>query len=270
MTDVLPSRNRESTVLEAREAGMIYATARDSVVEALRPSSLSIHRGEFVALVGPSGCGKSTLLNMFAGLIRPTSGEVAQDGRVIDGPNTNIGYMTQADTLLPWRNVTRNIELPMLLKGRKGPEVQRRIEQLIETVQLTGFETSYPRELSGGMRKRLSLAQTLANDPDVILLDEPFGALDAMLKVVLQTELLRIVDQGSKTIVLVTHDIDEAIALADRIVVMSRRPGRIKDIIDVPIERPRDPIGVRKDSRYAGLEQRVWENLRDEVTEAIR
>ena len=249
---------------------MIYATARDSVVEALKPSSLAIEQGEFIALVGPSGCGKSTLLNMFAGLIRPTSGEVAQDGKVISGPNTNIGYMTQSDTLLPWRNVTKNIELPMLLKGKTGPGVQERVAALIETVQLAGFENSYPRELSGGMRKRLALAQTLANNPDVLLLDEPFGALDAMLKVVLQTELLNIVDRGSKTIVLVTHDIDEAIALADRIIVMSRRPGRIKDIFEVPIERPRDPMEVRKHPLYAGLEQRVWANLRDEVTEAIR
>jgi NitT/TauT family transport system ATP-binding protein len=236
-------------------------------IMALSPVDLSIARGEFVALVGPSGCGKSTILNMVAGLLRPTEGRLCYGGEVVGDLNLRVGYMTQKDTLLPWRTVFKNIESPLELAAHKTSAADRKekVAKMIELVGLKGFETHYPGELSGGMRRRVALARMLIYDPDTLLMDEPFGALDAQLKLVMHDEIQRIVDIGQKTVLFVTHDLGEAIALADRVVVFSSRPGRIKVIRPVDLPRPRDVFRIRFTPRFTDLHEELWDQLKDEV-----
>nr|WP_237142478.1 ABC transporter ATP-binding protein [Pseudomonas azotoformans] len=181
---------------------------------AVRNVSLEVQRGEIITLVGPSGCGKSTLLNMTAGLFGPTEGVVHYDGAEVNGVNTRVGYMTQADHLLPWRTVAGNIAVPLQIRRVPKAEIEARVEELMALVGLTGFGESYPNQLSGGMRKRAAMARLMASDPETLLMDEPFGALDAQMRLTLQTELLRLCRKLNKTVLFVTHDVDEAIALA--------------------------------------------------------
>jgi len=232
---------------------------------ACRDVNLEVKRGEFVALVGPSGCGKSTLLNMVAGLMRPSTGRVWYDGRLVGDVNRQVGYMTQRDNLLPWRTVERNIGIALEIAGVAGEERKRRVERFVNLVGLSGFESHYPAELSGGMRKRVALARTLIYDPQTLLMDEPFGALDAQLKLILHGELLRIWEQSHKTILFVTHDLTEALTLADRIVVLSSRPGTIKmaQLVDLP--RPRDVFKVRFTERFGQLHEVLWSALEDDI-----
>jgi NitT/TauT family transport system ATP-binding protein len=242
-----------------------------SAIMALSPTDLSIKKGEFVALVGPSGCGKSTILNMLAGLLRPSEGRVSYGGAVVDDLNLRVGYMTQKDTLLPWRTVTDNIGSPLELACRKTakPERVEKIRQMVELVGLKGFEKHYPGELSGGMRRRVALARMLIYDPETLLMDEPFGALDAQLKLVMHDEIQRIVGIGQKTVLFVTHDLGEAIALADRVVVFSSRPGRIKVIRSVDLPRPRDVFRIRFAPRFTELHEELWDQLKDEVKKGV-
>ena len=242
-----------------------------TVVHALEPISLEVRREEFVALVGPSGCGKSTVLNMMAGLIAPTDGRIVYDGTLLDGLNRRVGYMTQKDTLLPWRTAADNIAAPLELACRRveRQERARKVGEMIDLVGLKGFERHYLSELSGGMRKRVALARMLIYDPETLLMDEPFGALDAQLKLVMQEELQRIVGAGRKTVVFVTHDLGEAIALADRVVVFSSRPGRIKMIRDVPLPRPRDVARIRFTREFSELYEVLWDELKDEVRKGV-
>lgn len=241
-----------------------YSNGR--LVHALRDVSLSIDEGEFVCLVGPSGCGKSTLLNIAAGLFPPSTGEVRYQGNPIPMPNTKVGYITQKDNLLPWRTVRRNIGIALELDGRGKWLGQERVDEMLALVGLGGFEDAYPSELSGGMRKRVTLARTLVYDPKVILADEPFGALDAQLKLILGEELLRIWGSGSgRTFVFVTHDIGEAIALGDRVIVFSRRPGRIKLDCSIPLARPRDIQDIRFDPEYSRLFSKIWTVLSEDI-----
>jgi NitT/TauT family transport system ATP-binding protein len=238
---------------------------RGREVVALDELSLNIETGEFVAFVGPSGCGKSTLLNMIAGILEPTSGSIEHDGRVVSGPNRAVGYMTQADGLLPWRSAEDNVMLPLILRGVGKAEARRRSDELLSTVNLSTFARHFPNELSGGMRKRVALAQVLAYDPGTLLMDEPFGALDAQLKLVMQNELLEIWERTKKTVVFVTHDLAEAIALADRVIVFTGRPGRVKLEETITLPRPRD---VFKDRFTAGFQQtyeRIWQALEPEI-----
>src|SRR5215212_7653905 len=200
--------------------------------------NLSVDSGKFIAVVGPSGCGKSTLLNMSAGLMKPSAGTVRYAGTEVNGVNRNVGYMTQRDNLLPWRSVEANVGLALEVARVPTAERQKRVREFIDLVGLTGFEKHYPAELSGGMRKRVALARTLVYDPETLLMDEPFGALDAQLKVIMHGELLKLWERSHKTILFVTHDLTEAITLADRVVVMSSRPGRIKLIQKVDLPRP--------------------------------
>lgn len=209
-------------------------------VPALGPVSFSVARSEFVAILGASGCGKSTTLNMTAGLMRPTAGTVLFDGRVVRSVNRQVGYLTQKDSLLPWRTIAENVALPLEIQSVTGSERRDRIATLIEAVGLQGFERHYPSEISGGMRKRAGIARMLVAAPDVLLLDEPFAALDAQLRGNMHQQLLDIWQSDRKTVVFVTHDLGEAVKLADRIVVMTARPGRIKAVYDVPLPRPRD------------------------------
>jgi len=236
-------------------------------VEVVRDVTLDVPSGDFVTIVGPSGCGKSTLLNAIAGLLDPT--ECVVDGRIaIDGspPGTRgirLGYVFQRDTLLPWRTILENIELG--LEIRRVPRTERvRARELISLVGLGGFEHYYPHQVSGGMRQRAQLIRTLAYEPDVILMDEPFGALDAQNRMLLQAELLRMWERRKVTVVFVTHDLAEAIVLGQRVVVMSRRPGRVKTIRDVNLTGARDPFELRASPEFTRLEAAVWAELRDE------
>jgi NitT/TauT family transport system ATP-binding protein len=247
--------------------GKTFVT-RDREVEALQPIDLTIHDHEFVALVGPSGCGKSTILNLIAGLLQPNSGVVSYDGIAIGGLNRAVGYMTQKDTLLPWRTAADNIRIALELKCRAVPraEANARVTQMIELVGLSGFERHYPAELSGGMRKRVALARTLIYEPETLLMDEPFGALDAQLKLLMLDQLQELTRQRQMTVVFVTHDLGEAITLADRVVVFSARPGRIRTIRTVEMPRPRDVFRIRFTEAFSHLHEALWDELKDEVT----
>ena len=227
--------------------------------------TLTIEPGEFVAFVGPSGCGKSTLLNMVAGLLQPTRGTVRYGGTPVTAVNTRVGYMTQMDNLMPWRTVAGNIALPLEIRGVPAAQQKPRVQDFIRLVGLEGFEQHYPAELSGGMRKRVALAQMLVYDPETLLMDEPFGALDAQLKLVLHEYLLNLWSRTNKTILFVTHDLAEAITLADRVIVFSGRPGRIKHIQPIGLPRPRDVYQVRFSEEFRRLHEVLWDKLKDEI-----
>ena len=255
-----------SPLIEFRNVGKTFRTP-EKTVRAVENVNLSIPRGEFVTLVGPSGCGKSTLLNMTAGLFHPTDGSVHYDGREVTRYNLRTGYMTQNDHLLPWRDVVGNIAVPLEIQGKPRAGARDRVQQLIELVGLTGFEKSYPSQLSGGMRKRTALARLLAYDPETLLMDEPFAALDAQLRLNMQIELLSISRRLGKTILFVTHDLDEAVALADRIAVFSPRPGTIRRIVESPLPRDRDLLRLRHDPNYVSLTAELWDMIAPTLAE---
>lgn len=213
----------------------------EGTLEALENVSFKVLQGEFICLIGPSGCGKSTLLRTLAGLLPPSKGEVRLRGTPIRGPQRAVGLVFQQPMLLPWRTVAENIALPLELHGQAPAERQRRVAELLEMVGLTGFEESYPQLLSGGMAQRAAIARALAQDPEVLLLDEPFGSLDALTRERMAAALLELWQQLQRTVLMVTHSVEEAALLADRVVVLSPRPGRIIDIIPVELPRPRDP-----------------------------
>jgi NitT/TauT family transport system ATP-binding protein len=236
-------------------------------VPALEDVSFSVAQGEFVSLVGPSGCGKSTILNLLAGLARATRGRLLIGDKPLQGVHPGIGYVFQRDTLLPWRSVLENVWLGPELKGVPRPDRRERAMTLIRKVGLTTFEHHYPHELSGGMRKRCELIRTLVNQPSILLMDEPFGALDAQTRYLLQDELLRIWQESRPTILFVTHDIGEAIALSDRVLVMSRRPGRVIKDLRVRLPRPRTAMEAQSLPEYTEHFQEVWSVLRDQLVE---
>lgn len=232
---------------------------------ALQDINLDVQAGEFLSIVGPSGCGKSTLLNLIVGLLAPSAGEILHAGRRVQGINHAIGYVTQQDSLFPWRTLRRNILLPLELRREPRDAWEARAAAFIKRVGLAGFEDHYPRELSGGMRQRANIIRTLIYNPDIILMDEPFGPLDAQTRLALQSQLLRLWQEERKTILFVTHDLSEAIALADRVVLMSARPGRIKSVNPVPVPRPRDIYHMHHAEGYRELYDKLWEELRGEV-----
>jgi NitT/TauT family transport system ATP-binding protein len=235
---------------------------------ALRDVNLTVKRGEFLTFIGPSGCGKSTVLNMLAGLLRPTSGNVRYHDKEVQGINTAVGYITQDDNLLPWRTLIDNVSLSLELRGMGKKQRYEIARQYIDQVGLTGFEQYYPHELSGGMRKRGSIIRTLVSDPDTILMDEPFGPLDAQTRVILQDELLRIWQGSGKTVVFVTHDLVEAIALSDRIAIFTSAPGEIKAIHEVNIPRPRDVFHIHSAPEFREIYDMIWVELREEILKA--
>jgi NitT/TauT family transport system ATP-binding protein len=259
-----------SGVIEARnvfKAFVARSRRQQRAFLALHGITLGIPQGRFVSFVGPSGCGKSTLLNMVAGLIRPTQGEIWYKSRPVAGINTDVGYITQDDNLLPWRTLVENVEVALEFRGMPAAERRRRAEQYIAKVGLAGFDHHYPHELSGGMRKRTALIRTLIYEPDVILMDEPFGPLDAQTRVILQDELLKLWEGSGKTIVFVTHDLVEAIALSDEIVLFSRAPGTVKQVYEVPLPRPRDVFRVHADPHFPAFYDQLWRDLKEEISQ---
>ena len=236
---------------------------------ALRSVDLAIERGELITIVGPSGCGKSSLLLVIQGLLKPSAGQVYLNGKPITGPGQDRALVFQEFALLPWRSVTHNVELGLEL--RKGlPARQRRdiAHEHIRRVGLAKFADYFPHQLSGGMRQRVGIARALAVDPEVLLMDEPFGALDAQMRQLMATELLRIWEQERKTIVFVTHDVDEAIFLADRVLVMSASPGRVLEVLPIVLGRPREP-DVRNSPEFADYRRRIWQHLENEVRASL-
>ncbi|HSC43711.1 MAG TPA: ABC transporter ATP-binding protein [Candidatus Binatia bacterium] len=239
---------------------------RGKRVLAVESIDLTIEEGEFVTVVGPSGCGKSTLLNLCVGLLRASSGQILFRGQAIDGICTKIGYVTQKDNLLPWRTLVENVEIALEIRGVEEKTRRRSAEEWIERVGLKGFEEHYPHELSGGMRQRANIIRTLIYDPELILMDEPFGPLDAQTRIVLQDQLLKLWLTTRKTIIFITHDLVEAITLADRVVLMSSRPGKIKSVETIGIARPRDVFKIHEDPQFRLAYEKLWQQLRPEVT----
>jgi NitT/TauT family transport system ATP-binding protein len=236
----------------------------DREVLALSDVSFSVEDGEFMAIVGPSGCGKTSMLNIIAGLLPYEEGSVVIDGKRVAGPGIDRAVVFQHASLLPWRTIAGNVRYGMELQRRFDEHtMQERTEYFIKLVGLSGFDRHYPSELSGGMQQRVNLARALAADPVVLLMDEPFAALDAQTREFMQAELLKIWSQAKKTVLFITHQINEAIYLADRVVVMSARPGRVKDVFEVPFERPRN-LGLKRDPRFLELEDSVWKLIEEE------
>jgi len=254
-------------LLSVENAGKEFY-ARGKKVLALDSLSLNVHEGEFVTIVGPSGCGKSTLLNLIVGLLPLSSGRILFRDRAINGINPEVGYITQKDNLLPWRTLVQNVEIALEIRGVEKSERREQAEELIERVGLKDFEDHYPHELSGGMRQRANIIRTLIYDPDLILMDEPFGPLDAQTRIVLQEQLLSLWATTKKTIIFITHDLVEAIALADRVVVMTSRPGRVKRVAGVPIARPRDIYQIHQSQEFRSIYESLWKELKPEVTMA--
>ena len=238
---------------------------RSKRVLALDSVDLSIAEGEFVTIVGPSGCGKSTLLNMIVGLLRSSAGKITFRGERIDGICTRIGYVTQKDNLLPWRTLIENVEIALEIRSVDSTARRETARNFIDRVGLSGFEEHYPHELSGGMRQRANIIRTLIYDPQLILMDEPFGPLDAQTRIVLQDQLLQLWSATKKTIIFITHDLVEAITLADRVVLMSSRPGRIKLIEPIGIARPRDVFRIHESPEFRAAHEKLWRELRPEV-----
>lgn len=259
-------------IIHFEEVYKVFTTrsrgADEKAFVAVRDINLDVREGEFVSLVGPSGCGKSTLLNMVAGLFAPTSGGITYKNKPVTAVNTDVGYITQDDNLLPWRTVIDNVSLALEFRGVGKQERHEEALRVLEIVGLKGFERFYPHELSGGMRKRVSIVRTLVYKPSVFLMDEPFGPLDAQTRVILQDELLKILQQAQQTVLFVTHDLVESIALSDRIVVFSRSPGTIKKIYDVDLPKPRDVFHIHETPGFADIYDALWADIKEEILQA--
>ena len=237
-------------------------------LQVLEDIELAVAPGEFVSLVGPSGCGKTTLMRIVAGLESCERGEIRIDGRSVTRPGIDRGFVFQSDSLLPWRTVMDNALIGLEVNGTRVSDARRRTESLLKLVGLKGFEKYYPRQLSGGMRQRVNLARALAVDPQVLLMDEPFSALDAQTREIMQTELTRIWSSGRKTVLFVTHQIDEAVYLSDRVVVFSRRPGRISEIVKVDLARPR-ALAIKRSPEFVAYVERIWRLIEDDVRRSV-
>lgn len=242
-----------------KSVGKTFQQASGEMMAAVEDISLDIVEGNVVTILGPSGCGKSTLLNMLAGIFAPTSGQVLYRGTPIEGLNPRTGYMTQSDHLLPWRTIAGNVRAPLEIRHLPRADADRRVGELLDIVGLSTFAKSYPSQVSGGMRKRAALARLLAYDPEALLLDEPFVALDAQLRLAMQSELRSVCRRLNKTMLFVTHDVDEAVGLGDRCIVFTARPGRIRTIVDIDLPGDRDLLALRRSPRFATLSAQLWE-----------
>jgi NitT/TauT family transport system ATP-binding protein len=251
--------------IEVRELSKTFGAGAGEV-PAVDRVSFDLREGEFVALLGPSGCGKSTILNMVAGLIPFTGGEIRINGEAVVPGRVlpQVGYVFQRDTVFPWRTVARNIGYGLEVRGVPKPEREERVARMIAQARLDGFANAFPLTLSGGMRQRVSLMRTLIMEPQILLMDEPFGALDTHTKLEMHQFLLSLWEKQRQTVIFVTHDLSEALTLADRIILLSARPGRIKQDFAVPFPRPRDAIKLRETPEYGQLFARIWHSLGEE------
>jgi NitT/TauT family transport system ATP-binding protein len=255
-------------LIQARDITLVFKSKDREPITALRGFNLEVGKGEFVSIVGPSGCGKSTFLNLLLGLIKPDSGEMTLDGSPISGPGQERAMVFQEFGLLPWRTVRANVELGLELKGISSPERAQRATELISLVGLKDFERHYPHELSGGMKQRVGLARALATEPEVLLMDEPFAALDAQTRDLMQSELLQIWERTKKTVLFVTHSIEEAAYLSDRVIIMTARPGRTKETLKIQLPRPRD-YEMRLTPQFNDIKSRIWDVLKEELTSRV-
>ena len=249
-------------IISAKNVDLVFETS-DDTIEALKDVSVDIFKGDFVSLIGPSGCGKTTLLRAIASLETPNSGHLSVNGMSPDAARKSraYGYVFQAAGLYPWRNIAKNISLPLEIMGYSSTEIFKRVEKVLDLVELTGFEKKFPWQLSGGMQQRVSIARALSFDADILLMDEPFGALDEIVRDHLNEQLLRLWKSTNKTICFVTHSIPEAVYLSTKIVVMSPRPGKIIDVIESPLPLDR-PLEIRDSAEFLKVSQRVREGLR--------
>ena len=248
-----------------------FLTPKGDTFTAIRDVTLTVEPGQFCAIVGPTGCGKSTTLAQVSGLERPSAGSVSVGGRIVDGITSGVSYMFQADSLFPWKTVLANVMIGPILLGTPKKEATALALDWLRRVGLAGFEDRYPHQLSGGMRKRVAMAAALINNPRILLMDEPFGALDVQTKAIMQTELLTLWEELRPSVLFITHDLDEAVALSDRVVIMTSSPGTVKDVFDIDLPRPRGDVQeIRHEQRFIELQGRIWESLRDEVTRAYQ
>ena len=267
-TAVQPS-GIQAAGIELRGATKRFVSPTGAAFTALRDFTLTIEPGEFCAIVGPTGCGKSTTLGLVSGLERPSAGTVAVAGKPVAGITKSTSFMFQADALMPWKTVVNNVMMGPLFHGAPKREARKRATDWLRRVGLAGFEDHHPHQLSGGMRKRVALAAALINEPSVLLMDEPFGALDVQTKAIMSNELLGLWEQTRPTVIFVTHDLEEAIALADKVVVVTASPGTIKAVYDVDLPRPRGAVQeIRFGDRFQELHHHIWGALREEVERA--
>jgi NitT/TauT family transport system ATP-binding protein len=260
-----PAHASDNVVIHVDCVSKVFQTPRQGRVVALEDITIDVAYGEFVTVVGPSGCGKSTLLKMIAGLTPISTGKILYQGDEVWGLNTKVGYVPQESKLFPWLTLEENVGFGLDHRRFSKEERTDRIQQFIKLAGLEGFEKHYPSQLSGGMSKRASIVRALVYEPAVILMDEPFGPLDAQTRMILQDELLKIWEQKRQTIVFVTHDLVEAVALADRVAVITHRPGKIKDIIRVPMERPRNIFEIHLQEGFDEAHARLWNIFRHEL-----
>ena len=254
-----------NVAIELSNVSRKFISPAGAVTLALRNFSLTVHAGDFCAIVGPTGCGKSTTLGMITGLNPPSSGTVSVFGKPVTGIDPKIGFVFQSDAVFPWKNVIDNIAIGPKFRGIDAATATAMAAQWVRRVGLAGFEHHYPHQLSGGMRKRVALAQTFINEPEILLMDEPFSALDVQTRALMQEELLGLWAEKKASVVFVTHDIEEAIALADRVVVLTKGPGSVKSSYEIPLARPREVATARYSREFIDLSKQIWSDLKDEV-----
>ena len=270
--DTEPSR-QSVPVISAKNLTVGYKLHRErKQLTALRDITVDVDKGEFVVLVGPSGCGKTTFINAIAGLVDPWEGTILVNGQPVKGPGPDRAMVFQDYALMPWRTVESNIRMPFEFQnlGISKQEMDARVRRYIDLVDLTGFEKSFPYELSGGMKQRVGIARALVSEPDILLADEPFAAIDAMTREAMQSELEQFVAKTGQTVIFITHSIDEAVILGDRVVVISYRPGQIKEIVDVNLPRPRFDYDVKTLPEYGDMRDHIWQLVKDEALQTAR
>ncbi|WP_083971089.1 ABC transporter ATP-binding protein [Demequina lutea] len=259
----------EAAGIDIRGLTKRYLTPKGETFTAIQDVTLTVEPGQFCAIVGPTGCGKSTTLAQISGLERPSAGSVRVRDQIVDGVTSGVSYMFQADALFPWKTVLDNVSIGPVLLGTPKREATTLAMDWLRRVGLTGFEDRFPHQLSGGMRKRVAMAAALINNPRILLMDEPFGALDVQTKAIMQNELLHLWEELRPSVLFITHDLDEAVALSDRVVIMTSSPGTIKDVFDIDLPRPRGNVQqIRHEKRFLEIQSRIWESLKDEVTRA--
>jgi len=260
-----PQVLRDTPAIELRNVSCRFISPDGKATVALRDFTMSVARGEFVAIVGPTGCGKSTTLSMITGLLKPTVGEVRIMGEPVSGIDPRIGFVFQNDAVFPWRSVLHNVAAGPLFRGKPKDAAYALAEEWIRRVGLDKFANHYPHQLSGGMRKRVALAQTFINSPEILLMDEPFSALDMQTRTLMQDELLQLWSSQAGSVVFVTHDLEEAIALADKVYVLTARPATLKSVYEIDLPRPRVMSEVRYEQRFIDISRKIWADLREEV-----